>query len=269
MRIAGLSLLVSSLLLSGLFSGFMSDKSVSNIKKTEANAIVNTSFESHINNIYKTAGLYAAGLSRTAFEKAVIGYYNIKEASADKLNVPILSVIDFTKSSTEKRLWIIDMSHATLLFNTLVAHGRNSGEQYATHFSNTGSSYMSSLGFFVTAETYIGKHGLSLAIDGLENGINNNARSRSLVMHAADYVSEDFIKTVGRLGRSQGCPAVPADLAAQIIRTIANGSCLFIYYPDHKYEQTSGMLNLQNAIACFNKIQKQKFAQNPISKAGL
>lgn len=176
-----------------------------------------------------------------SFSKALTGYNRLKEQGVIKKD--ILTLIDFSMSANEKRLWIIDMSTRTVLYNTLVAHGRNSGNVYATSFSNAASSYKSSLGFYATGEIYNGKHGASLRLDGLEKGINSNARSRAVVMHAADYVSENFIKQHSRLGRSLGCPALPNHLNKEIINLIKDKSCLFIYHPSKKYIASSRLLS--------------------------
>ncbi len=148
---------------------------------------------------------------------------------------PILTVIDYSKASSEKRLWVFDLKSDKLLFETLVAHGRNSGDLNATHFSNKNQSLESSLGTYVTANTYFGSKGLSLNLKGLETGYNNNALSRRVVMHGAWYVSEDFVKQNGQLGRSWGCPSVNPALAKPIIDTIKDGSVLFAYYPDKNW----------------------------------
>jgi hypothetical protein len=167
-----------------------------------------------------------------SFSKAIEGFNILKQQG--KIKKDILTLIDFSKSSNTKRLWIIDMKTKTVLYNTLVAHGRNSGDEYATNFSNSNSSNKSSLGFYATGEIYNGKHGASLRLDGLENGVNSNARSRAVVMHAADYVSERFIQLHKRLGRSQGCPALPEKLNKEIINLIQGKSCLYIYHPSKK-----------------------------------
>ncbi|WP_116789619.1 murein L,D-transpeptidase catalytic domain family protein [Flavobacterium psychrotrophum] len=168
------------------------------------------------------------------FEKAVKGYNLLK--TQGKIQRHLLTVIDFSRSSNTKRLWIIDMDMQSVVYNTLVAHGRNSGDEFAQSFSNTNSSNMSSLGFYATGELYNGKHGQSLKLDGLENGLNSNARSRGVVMHAADYVSETFIKLHHRLGRSQGCPALPSAITKEVINLIKGKSCLFIYHPEYNRE---------------------------------
>ena len=164
-----------------------------------------------------------------SFTEALTGFYKMKEKGLVKKD--ILTIIDFSLSSNVKRLWVIDLETNTILSNSLVAHGRNTGDEFATSFSNQESSYKSSLGFYATAEVYNGKHGQSLKLDGLEKGINDHARQRGIVIHAANYVSESFINRNKRLGRSQGCPALPEELSAEIIQIIKNKSLLFIYHP--------------------------------------
>jgi len=175
------------------------------------------------------------------FSKAFSGFSLLK--AQGKIKKDYLTVIDFSQSSNTKRLWIIDMAAKKVLYNTLVAHGRNSGDEFATNFSNVGSSNCSSLGFYATGEIYMGKHGESMRLDGLENGINSNARNRAVVVHAADYVSENFIRQHHRLGRSQGCPALPNHLNKEIIKLIEGKSCLFIYHPSQKYVSASKLLS--------------------------
>ena len=154
-------------------------------------------------------------------------------------NERLLTIIDFTKPSTEKRLFIIDLNNQELIHHTLVAHGKNTGLNLAESFSNTSQSLQSSLGFYTTGEPYYGKHGYSLRLDGLEEGINDNARKRAIVIHGAKYVSEDFIETHGRLGRSWGCPALPLEQTKEIIDLIKKGSCLYIYSDDENYLKNS------------------------------
>lgn len=168
------------------------------------------------------------------FKRALSGY---ETYSCE--NKEIITIIDYTKPSTEERLFIISLEQKKLLYKSLVAHGKNTGLNLAVDFSNKGSSLKSSPGFYSTAETYHGKHGYSLRLDGLESGINHNARNRAIVMHGADYVSKSFIKTHKRLGRSWGCPAVPVELSKDIIDLIKGGSCLYIHANDANYlEQT-------------------------------
>lgn len=163
------------------------------------------------------------------FKQALEGFYSLKEKGL--LKKDILTLVDFSLSSKAKRLWVIDLSTNTILFNSLVAHGKNSGMEFATKFSNVNMSEKSSLGLFLTGEIYNGKHGMSMKLDGQERGVNSNARSRAVVMHGADYVSEKVIRMQNRCGRSQGCPAIPVELTDDIINTIKDRSCLFIYHP--------------------------------------
>lgn len=165
-----------------------------------------------------------------AFEAAYVGY---KKLNNNKNN--LLTIIDFNLPSTEKRMYVLDLSKKEVLYVTHVAHGRNSGGNYATSFSNKNGSYQSSLGFYRTAETYNGGNGYSLRLDGLEKGINDLARPRAVVIHGADYCNENFIKSTGRLGRSFGCPALPQELNKPIINTIKDGSLIFIYADKPEY----------------------------------
>ncbi|TDQ18325.1 L,D-transpeptidase-like protein [Algoriphagus boseongensis] len=163
--------------------------------------------------------------SEQALKAALDGYEKLDE----ELKNPLLTVIDFSLPSTEKRLWVIDPEKGEILLNSVVAHGRNSGELMAVKFSNRPESYQSSLGFYKTAETYQGKHGYSLRLDGLEKGFNDQARARAIVIHGAEYASEAFAKMTGRLGRSLGCPALPTDISDDVIDLIKDGSLLFIF----------------------------------------
>ncbi|RYZ73131.1 MAG: murein L,D-transpeptidase catalytic domain family protein [Lysobacteraceae bacterium] len=154
-----------------------------------------------------------------------------------------LSVIDYSRPSTEPRLWVFDLARSRLLFEEWVAHGRNTGENLATRFSNTEGSYMSSLGGFETEEAYVGQNGYSLRLRGLEQGFNDQARDRAIVIHGAPYVSNELIRSQGRLGRSLGCPAVRPAVARQLIDTIRGGSFVFAYYPDRDWLQHSQLLD--------------------------
>jgi hypothetical protein len=173
--------------------------------------------------------------SLPVLELALNGYTQLQ----DKLTKPLLTVIDYSLPSTQKRLWIIDLTQQKILLHTVVAHGRNSGALLAEKFSNRPESYQSSLGFFQTGEAYQGKHGYSLRLDGLEAGINDQARARAIVIHGADYAKETVAATAGRLGRSLGCPAVPPDLSTPLIKLIKEGSLLFIYGKDPNYRRMS------------------------------
>ena len=173
--------------------------------------------------------------SLPVLELALNGYAQLQ----DKLKKPLLTVIDYSLPSTQKRLWIIDLAQQKILLHTVVAHGRNSGALLAEKFSNRPESYQSSLGFFQTGEAYQGKHGYSLRLDGLEVGINDKARARAIVIHGADYAKETVAATAGRVGRSLGCPAVPPDLSTPLIKLIKGGSLLFIYGKDPNYLRMS------------------------------
>ena len=191
--------------------------------------------------LYAMLSLDSLGLSKEAFEEAITGYQNLQKKGTIQ-NTGILSIIDFSLPSFKKRLFVLDLENGKLLFNTLVAHGRNSGQLVATKFSNRFRSFKSSLGFYLTGETYMGQKGYSLRLLGMEKGINDNAYSRGIVVHGASYVNEDIFKVYGRLGRSEGCPAIPADVHESLIEIIKNGSCFFIYGKDRKYHVQSGLL---------------------------
>ncbi len=167
--------------------------------------------------------------NKISFTKAMEGYFKLKEKGI--IQKDILTLVDYSLSSNENRLWVIDLKNNIILFQSLVSHGRNSGNEFAANFSNKPESYKSSLGFYLTGETYYGKHGYSLRLDGLEKGINSNARARAIVVHGADYVSEKFVEQNGRLGRSLGCLALKQGLTKEVIDTIKDKSCLFVYYP--------------------------------------
>lgn len=177
-------------------------------------------------------------LSYEVFAKAYTGYQHLKEANKLNTGKNILTVSDYSLSANKKRMWIIDLDSRKVLINTYVAHGQGTGEEYAQHFSNREGSHQSSMGFYVTGDTYIGKHGNSLYLHGMDEGYNSAAYERAIVVHGAGYVSSDFIAGTGRLGRSWGCPAVSNELADEVIETIKDGTCLFIYYPEKKYLET-------------------------------
>jgi hypothetical protein len=157
-------------------------------------------------------------------------------------NPNVLTVIDYSRPSTAPRFWVFDLASRRLLFEELVAHGRNSGDNVATRFSNDDSSLESSLGFYVTADVYMGKHGRSLRIAGQEKGWNDHALARGIVVHAADYVSAAYAAAEGRLGRSWGCPALSPRVASKVIDTIKGGSAMFAYYPDSTWLSSSSFL---------------------------
>jgi len=186
--------------------------------------------------LYNDLNLEGLSLSRAAYHKAVLGYIALQMMGMIH-NADVLSIVDFSLPSSQKRLFVIDMLNGRLLFNTLVAHGRNSGALMATRFSNRTNSFMSSLGFYLTGDPFMGGHGYSLQLQGLERGWNDHAFARRIIMHSADYVSEEHIQQWGTLGRSEGCPAIPEALNAPIIDEIKGGSCLFLYAPDKRYSR--------------------------------
>lgn len=158
---------------------------------------------------------------------------------------PYVTIIDYSLPSTQPRLWVIDLARKKVLFRELVAHGRNSGDNVPVSFSDRPGSKMSSLGLFRTGETYWGKHGWAMRLDGLEPGFNENARDRAIVFHGADYVSPRSIAKLGHLGRSWGCPAVRRGVSGQIISRIRGGTALFAYYPDHDWLNRSTFLSCE------------------------
>ncbi|HEY4150071.1 MAG TPA: murein L,D-transpeptidase catalytic domain family protein [Chitinophagaceae bacterium] len=203
---------------------------------------VKTSADSASLSLYETMKLKRYGLNKKAFEYAFKGYEYLL-TKRKLVHSSVLSICDFSLSSRCKRLFIIDMKQQKLLINTYVAHGRQSGTEYAQSFSNNPESHMSSLGFYVTRSTYYGDHGLALKIEGLEKGFNDKASSRNIVVHGSEYVGPDYLRYNRINGRSFGCPAVPENQTAKVINTIKNGSCLFIYHPTKKYLNQSKILN--------------------------
>jgi len=192
--------------------------------------------------LYDQMGLEKAGLDEKAFEYAWRGYYNLlKKGLITKKSV--LTICDFTQSSCSKRLYIIDVRRKKLLYRTYVAHGKNSGDEYATSFSNEPESFKSSLGFYITKKTYYGRNGLSCRIEGLDAGFNDMAAKRNIVLHGSGYAGEKYLKANGILGTSQGCAAIPLKMKKKVIRLVRNGSCLFIYHPTEKYLLESTVIN--------------------------
>ena len=202
-------------------------------------AVITTTEVNEVEILYHSLSESSSQLpSMEVLELAMEGWGKLE----NDLKSPLLTVIDFSLPSTQKRLWVIDPSKGLILHHSVVAHGRNSGELLAKNFSNQPESFKSSLGFYKTAETYQGKHGYSLRLDGLEKGFNDQARNRAIVIHGADYAKEEFAKSTGRLGRSLGCPALPPELSAKVIDLIKDGSLLFIYGNDESYLQKSYLL---------------------------
>jgi hypothetical protein len=191
--------------------------------------------------LFNELHLQDAGLSKETVEYAIKGYQKLVDSGLVN-NDRYLTIVDLSQSSRNKRFYILDMANDSLAWNTYVAHGKNSGVDMAKSFSNNFNSNKSSLGFYVTKSTYHGKHGLSLRIDGLEHGFNDNAEARGVVVHGASYVNSSRVHSE-YMGRSQGCPALPENEYAQVIDIIKDGSVLFVYNPDSMYLQSSSLLN--------------------------
>ena len=247
-KFKGFYLLVSSVVIGILHLPFAFAKSatgtkvflhppVDSTKKTTAST---TPVIPSLKSVYDSLHLNLKGLSQQAFDFARQGLNKLIE-DGKILNDSIISIIDFSQPSSQKRLFVVDLKNYKVLFNTLVAHGRNSGREWAASFSNQNSSYMSSPGFYITRETYEGKNGYSLKLEGIERGINDKAYERGIVVHGANYVCDEYVNSQGYIGRSQGCPAVPVQVSRPIINTIKNGTCLFVYHPS--YVNRSSVLN--------------------------
>lgn len=224
------------------FTVVATDKKIST--SINSTGLYKTLEPSSIISKYQEWNLSEAGISFELFKYAVKGYQYLLQQHL-LTNADIISIVDFSKPSNQQRFFIVNLTTGRVLFNTLVAHGRNTGLQYATAFSNKNSSLESSLGFYVTMGTYTGNNGYSLKLKGCENGFNDKALQRNIVLHGAPYVSNEFIQQNGYLGRSHGCPAVPLELSNEIINTIKNGACLFIYHPTKKYLKQSVFINHQ------------------------
>ncbi|MCW1963538.1 murein L,D-transpeptidase catalytic domain family protein [Chryseobacterium viscerum] len=220
-----------------------------NVKTTKTEKVAETKSEKGATTVSSSEALYQSiafdpehELNYEVFSKALTGYENLKKAGLLTQDSHLLTICDFSMSSNTKRLWIIDLEDKKVLFNSLVAHGKNTGEEFATNFSNKESSLQSSLGFYITDATYQGDNGYSLKLLGMDKGFNDAAYRRAIVMHGADYVSDAFASMHKRIGRSWGCPAVPRELTQSIINTIKGKNCLFIYYPDQNYLSSSEWL---------------------------
>jgi L,D-transpeptidase catalytic domain len=192
--------------------------------------------------LFTEMDLVDSGLSHAAFQSAFIGYYKLKKKGLLR-RTHILTICDFSQSSSQQRMYVIDVRNRRVLYRTYVAHGINSGEEFASSFSNKMESCKSSLGFYITAGVYTGVNGLSLRIDGVDKGFNDNARKRSIVIHGANYVSLRVLRKYGVMGTTFGCPAIPSEMTTQIIPVVKHGSCFFIYYPSKKYLAQSSVLN--------------------------
>jgi hypothetical protein len=236
-----LALIVScSLLLISFAKANNSSRTVASVKDS-VDSITIAEEATLTDKLFNELHLQAAGLSKETVEYAIRGYQKLVDSGLVN-NDRYLTIVDLSQSSRNKRFYILDMANDSLAWNTYVAHGKNSGVDMASSFSNDFSSNKSSLGFYVTKSTYHGKHGLSLRIDGLEHGFNDNAEARGVVVHGASYVNPSRINSE-YMGRSQGCPALPENEYAQVIDIIKDGSVLFVYNPDSMYLQSSSLLN--------------------------
>jgi hypothetical protein len=206
------------------------------------NAALISKIKSASDLMYNNMDLEKNGLTRKVFIMALKGFSKMREKGLVGED-SILTIIDFTKSSRQKRLYVLDLKNQDIIFQTVVAHGKNSGREYAKSFSNNPSSRKSSLGFYITEGTYQGSNGYSMKLKGVEAGINDKALARAIVMHGADYANEEAVSRKGYLGRSYGCPAVPQNLTKKIIDKIKDGNCIFVFYPDQNYLKRSNLLN--------------------------
>lgn len=209
---------------------------------SSAFAATNTNQTTSIDQTAKNIATKTKNLNPSVLKLAMTAFYNAYHKGIHPIK-QILTVIDYSLPSTQKRLWVVDLAQEKVLFTSLCAHGKYSGENYTTNFSNRPGSLQTSLGLFLTANTYFGRDGYSLKIRGLEQGFNDKAESRTIVMHGAPYVSEQFASSMGRIGRSWGCPAMEKQLAVPIIDTIKNGTLVFAYYPEHNWLQKSTYIN--------------------------
>ena len=203
--------------------------------------------ELNIKDLYNELNAAQYDLSFTAFRYAYIGYQTMKKQHRLN-NKELFSIIDFTKDCNSKRFYTIDLEKMKIVYYTYVAHGKKSGERMATSFSDAVESNKSSIGFYITGNTYNGGNGYSLILHGDEKGYNSNLAKRSVVVHAADYANEDYIARNGRIGRSLGCPALPENIYKQVIETIKEKTMIFAYYNDAKYLKTSKYLNVLKLI---------------------
>ena len=203
--------------------------------------------ELNIKELYNELNAAQYDLSFTAFRYAYIGYQTMKKQHRLN-NKELFSIIDFTKDCNSKRFYTIDLEKMKIVYYTYVAHGKKSGERMATSFSDAVESNKSSIGFYITGNTYNGGNGYSLILNGDEKGYNSNLAKRSVVVHAADYANEDYIARNGRMGRSLGCPALPENIYKQVIETIKEKTMIFAYYNDAKYLKTSKYLNVLKLI---------------------
>lgn len=236
----------------------------SGIDDTSAVAV----FERYIHATYATA-FPDSSLSYEVFRLGMIGQYNLELRG--KVSRPeLLTIIDFSRSSFEERMFIVDLRDSSLVKRSLVAHGMRSGTVEPSYFSNSSGSKKSSIGFYVTGETYNGKHKYSLKLDGQDANYNTNARNRGVVIHGADYVSQDYIERNGRLGRSFGCPAIPREENQEIVDLLTGGTCVFIYAKNQRYLSSCRYLDLERAARHFMELEPRlaaRLSQGPVNKS--
>lgn len=226
-----------------LFVLFAFSWTLAAVAADEADLALNAKTERYIRFVYDRIQFPKNNkLKFEVFHAGFFGYLNLIDAG--KINSgSTLTICDFTISANTKRLWVIDIKEKRVLFNTLVAHGMGTGEEFAETFSNVEESHQSSLGFYTTADTYCGDNGYSLKLNGVDGRFNDKAYDRAIVMHGAEYVSYEFAAANHRIGRSYGCPALPVDLAPKIIERIQEKQCLFIFFSDKQYLRSSYWLN--------------------------
>lgn len=229
-------------LLFGFFALFLSLLPNDGISKKTSRATDEASARDYVHTVCTNITKAGATISEEVFALALRGFSRL-HAQNRLSKDSILSIIDFTKSSKEKRMYVVDLKTQTLKFYSVVAHGKNTGEEYAKYFSNQPSSHKSSLGFFITGSTYDGSNGYSLRLKGVEKGFNDLAEKRAIVVHGATYAESKRNNSTHCLGRSFGCPALPMSAHQKIIETIKGGNCLFVYFPDQKYLSKSTLLN--------------------------
>jgi hypothetical protein len=256
-RLAGKPLLVAFVLISSHsfartdVKGLPDEKNFPTLLSNSASSPV---LKRTADSIYDLISLGQYGLEREVFFSAFKGYQYL-ESKGKLKKANLLTIVDYSQSSNNRRLYVIDILNSRLLYNTFVSHGRNSGNEFATSFSNYNNSNKSSLGFMVTGNTYHGKAGYCMRFDGMEAGINDRVRSRGIVLHGSRFVNEDIMSTRGAIGRSLGCPAVPFGIHTRIIDEIKGGSCFFVNSPDQWYAHNSTILNSQFDLAPATQLQ--------------
>lgn len=262
MRKMKIVLLGLGILLSGIFENVKAGQP-NNESKTTNNKESNISvLEQKIKNTYLKLDFGTEQpLAYAVFKEGYIGFLNMNESGLLNNTKHILSIADYSLSANKKRLWVIDLDHNKILYHSLMAHGQGTGEEFAEKFSNNENSHQSSIGFFITQDTYNGDNGYSLKLQGLDGNYNNNAYDRAIVIHGADYVSDAFIHANQRLGRSWGCPALPRNLATPIIDKIKGETCFFAYYPNEKYLASSKWLKKMPTLSKEDQIDAQFVAK--------